>query len=90
MRRLSAALAAKGVDRTLVTEAFSTDDRDSLEERAAARLAQRKRIGPWRKLDRDYDTQKEIAVLARGGFAISLAKRIITGDPEEVQALLEI
>ncbi len=88
MRHIAAALQAKGVDRDLVAEAFATEDRRELEERAAARLAKRKRIGPWRRLDREYDTEKEIAVLARGGFAISLARRIVTGAPEEVQALL--
>jgi len=89
MRRIGAALKAKGVDSAQVMEAFATDDREALEERAAARLAQRKRIGPWRRLDREFDIDKEIATLARGGFAISLARRIVTDDPEEVQALLE-
>jgi regulatory protein len=90
MRRIGAALKAKGVDETLVRQAFATEDRDTLEERAAARLAQRRRIGPWRRPDREHDVDKEIGVLARGGFAISLARRIVTGDPQEIEALLDV
>jgi len=90
MRRIATTLKSKGVDAALVAEAFDTDDRDEIEERAAARLAQRKRIGPWRRPGRDHDVEKEIAMLARGGFAVSLARRIITGDTGEVEALLEI
>jgi regulatory protein len=89
-RRICASLRSKGVDGALVAQAFATHDRDTLEERAAARLAQRKRIGPWRRLDRVVTPEKEIAVLARSGFDISLARRIVTGDPDEVQALLEV
>ncbi|WP_187829676.1 regulatory protein RecX [Labrys sp. KNU-23] len=89
-RRIGAALAAKGVDRALVAEALAAEDRDAAEERAAARLAQRRRIGPWRRADREADIEKEIAVLARGGFAISLARRIVTADPDEIRALLDV
>ena len=74
----------------IVAEAFATDDRQLLEERAAARFAQRKRIGPWRRLGLDPDIEREIAALARGGFDISLARRIVTGDRDEIEALLEI
>lgn len=88
-RRIGAALAAKGVDRALVAQVFAGEDRDLAEERAAARLAQRRRIGPWRRADREFDPEKEIAILARGGFAISLARRIVGADPEEIRALLE-
>jgi regulatory protein len=87
MRRIGAALGAKGVDRTLVAQAFDTDDRDEREEAAALRLAQRKRLGPWRRLDREYDTQKEVAVMARGGFSISLAKRIVGLSVEEAEEI---
>ncbi len=80
---------AKGVDRSIVANAFAREDREAQEERAAARFAQRKRIGPWRPPDRDHDIEKEIGMLARGGFAISLARRVVTADPEEIRALLE-
>lgn len=89
-RRIGAALAAKGVDRALVAQALAGEDRDKVEERAAARLAQRRRIGPWRRADRDAEVEREIAILARGGFAVSLARRIIIADPDEIRALLEI
>lgn len=89
-RRIGAALAAKGVDRTLVAQALAAEDRHVAEERAAARLAQRRRIGPWRRTDRQNDIDKEIAILARGGFAITLARRIVCADPDEIRALLEM
>ncbi|PRH84909.1 RecX family transcriptional regulator [Labrys okinawensis] len=88
-RRIGAALAAKGIDRTLMAQVFAGEDRHDAEERAAARLAQRRRIGPWRREERAFEIEKEIAVLARGGFSISLSRRIITGDPDEIRALLE-
>ena len=88
-RRIGAALAAKGVDRALVAQALGGEDSDTAEEKAAARLAQRRRIGPWRRTEGEADIGREIAILARGGFGISLARRIVTGDPDEIRSLLE-
>ncbi|WP_448952306.1 RecX family transcriptional regulator [Labrys neptuniae] len=87
-RRIGAALLAKGVDRALVAQALAGEDGHDAEERAAARLAQRRRVGPWRRGDRDFDIDKEIAVLVRGGFGLALARRIVSGDPEEIHSLL--
>ncbi|MDQ0392986.1 regulatory protein RecX [Labrys monachus] len=87
VRRIEAALGAKGVDRTLVAEALDADERRRHEEVAAARLARRRRIGPWRRPDREFDPHKEVAVMVRGGFSASLARRIVTAAPEEAESL---
>jgi len=89
MRRIEASLHAKGVDRAEVAAALHTEGRQAHEAAAAARLARRRKIGPWRQPDGAFDLQKEIAVLARGGFAVSLARQIISAEPDEAAALIE-
>jgi regulatory protein len=86
--RIGAALGAKGIDRFLIAAAFDTDGAKESEERSAALFAQRKRIGPWRRPERDYGLRGEVAVLARAGYSVDLARRILTTTPEEAEVLL--
>jgi regulatory protein len=87
-RRIGAALGAKGIDRFLIAVAFDTDDAKVSEERSAALFAKCKRIGPWRRPERDYDLRGEVAVLARAGYSVDLGRRILTTTPEEAEVLL--
>lgn len=79
-RAVAARLAAKGVPRDL---ALRSAEGGEDAERAAARIAaRRKRLGPWRRPDRPFDRQKEIAALARAGFSPALARAVIDGEAE--------
>ena len=82
-RAVAARLAAKGVTRDLAEQAGSNSAED---EMAAARIAaRRKRLGPWSRGDRAANRQKDLAALARAGFAMTIARAIIdsAGDEEE-------
>jgi regulatory protein len=87
-RRIGAALGAKRLDRFLIAAAFDAEDAKESEERSAALFAQRKRIGPWRRPEWDYDLRGEVAVLARAGYLVDLARPILTTTLEEAEVVL--
>jgi regulatory protein len=82
-RAIRAALAAKGVDRSIVDDALNAqfDDPASAERQAAIRYARRRRFGPYRaERDRADRQQKDLAAMARAGFAYGVAKDVIQAD----------
>jgi regulatory protein len=88
-RMIQAKLAAKGV-RTediklalmLLEERFA--DSDLI---AACNYARRRRIGPWRTEDRAPSRERDLAALARQGFAYDLARRVIDApDTAELES----
>ena len=88
-------LRAKGVsaDQTEAAMAeLATDSRESDgdgELAAAARLAQRKRLGPFRpKIARADRRQRDMAALARAGFGYDVARRVI--DAEDTAGLEDL
>ena len=58
------------------------------EWRAAAALARRRKLGPYRLKDRKEKRDRDLAAMARGGFDYQLAKKII--DAVDVDALDEM
>jgi regulatory protein len=73
-------LLRKGVARDEVERAVTAlDERGEGSERAAAAaLIRRKRLGPYRRPeDRAAFAAKDLAALARAGFAIGLAQRLL-------------
>lgn len=56
---------------------------------AAARLARKKRLGPFAKtaLTRELE-QKQLATLARGGFSFDIARRVMRADADALEALI--
>jgi regulatory protein len=96
-RAIAAKLATKGVNRALVENALSeTDTETGLAARpggdlaAAAALARRRRLGPYRLPEaRAEYRQKDLATLARTGFSHAVAERVMRCDgPEELEALV--
>lgn len=80
-RAVAAKLSAKGVGRDLA-ERHSVAAEE--EERAAARVtAKRKRLGPWSRGDRAANRQKDLASLARAGFAMNIARGVIDGAGDD-------
>jgi regulatory protein len=93
-RLMAAKLAAKGVDRDLA-QALLNDDagetRPGGDLAAAAALARRRRMGPYRSPDRQAEfREKDLAAFARTGFSRRVAERILAcPDPASVLDLLE-
>lgn len=91
-QRLQAAgVAADTVDHAMA----SLDDElgasaEKRELKAAARLAQRRRLGPHRTKDREDHRHRDLAALARAGFALAIARKVIdAADPEALAAALD-
>lgn len=80
-RAVAAKLSAKGVERALVSRVVESGDTAEID--AARIAAKRKRIGPWRHPDREFDRQKEMAALARAGFSMTIARAVIDADEED-------
>jgi regulatory protein len=82
-RRIGAALAAKGVDRETIAASLHPEDEDdaAATELAAARaLARRRRLGPHRTGDPAPHRERDLAVLARAGFAYAVARAALEPD----------
>lgn len=80
-RAVAATLTAKGVGRELAEQASSVSDEEELA--AARKAARRKRLGPWSRGDRAASRQKDLAAMARAGFAIAVARAVIDGTDDE-------
>ncbi len=84
-RGATAKLAAKGVPRDVVAAVMEAErdgetEVDS-EEAAAWAYAKRRRLGPYRPLDRRADyRERDLASLARQGFPYGLARRIVEAE----------
>jgi regulatory protein len=80
-RAIGARLAAKGVDHATVAAALDAEDGD--EHAAAHALARRRRLGPYRKGERAPYRERDLAALARAGFAFDVARAVIDGEALE-------
>ena len=60
-----------------VAEAVDLD-----EAAQARRLAQRKRLGPYRPGEREPYRDKDLRAMVRAGFSLGLAKRVVDGEPD--------
>jgi regulatory protein len=81
-------LALKGVDGALIDATLETETEVS-ELAAACALVRRRRLGPLRPApQRAAHRQKDLAALARAGFSLDLARRVLAaGDETELTAL---
>lgn len=77
-RTIRAKLAAKGVARDTLDSAVAVSPEE--EAVAAHALARRRRLGPYRPDDRSAFRQKDLAALARAGFAFDLARSVVDGE----------
>lgn len=79
-RAIRATLARQGLDGDTIDAAFEAEGGDELE--AARRFAQKRRLGAWRRPGAAAD-DKELAKLARAGFSLDVARRVLDEPPEE-------
>lgn len=73
-----------GVDAAAVGLQDTLDALDPLQQ--ATRWAQRRRLGPFRPGDRQGRRDRDIASLARAGFAVDVARAVIDGAPPDGEA----
>jgi len=75
-------LRRKGVDDDTIDHALArlTDEADAPDLAAALRYARKRRIGPYRRVDRETNRERDMAALARKGFAPDLCQRIVDTD----------
>lgn len=87
-------LRMAGVDGDTLDQAMEALDREldtdprTREWQAAVALARRRRLGPFRlQKDRREKRERDLAAMARGGFAYDLARRVI--DAADIDSLQE-
>jgi regulatory protein len=87
------ALRAKGVADDVIEQALaaSGESAPDAEWRAAAALARRRRLGPYRKgATRADNQQRDLAIMARAGFSYPLARAVIgAATPDSLEAELQ-
>jgi regulatory protein len=87
-----ARLFAKGVSRAEIDDTLARFDAESpnAELQAALAFARRRRLGPYRgAATRAANRVKDLAALARGGFSLDTARRILdAASPGEIAAKL--
>lgn len=92
-RAVAARLAQHGVERDLITDAIHAtgEDGEDAELLAAAALARRRRLGPFRPGEPTAASRlKDMAALARAGFDQTTARRVLDcRDAAEVEAVLQ-
>ena len=89
-RGASAKLAAKGLSRDTVETAMEAEreripeaDATAIEAQAAQAYAKRRRLGPFRRPEtRALHRDRDLAALARAGFAYDLARRTVDAEDE--------
>jgi regulatory protein len=82
-------LALKGVESRLIDAALAGEG-DASELAAACALVRRRRLGPLRAAkERAAHRQKDLAALARAGFGLDLARRVLGASDEAALAALE-
>lgn len=88
-RQVRAALQAKGLAKAIIDNLFA-ESSPQLELQAALRLAERKRLGPWRTGEVDaIGKRKELAAFARAGFGYAIAQMIVERDRDELDFEIE-
>jgi len=86
VRVIGSRLAAKGVRAEIFDAALAAlrEEIVDVDFKAAASLARRRRLGPYRMVaERAAAREKDMAALARAGFSYEIARRVIDADNAE-------
>lgn len=88
-RTIREKLATKGIDRDQAAAAVAAVDADvpgDMDLAAATALARRRRLGPFRREDREAHRQRDLAALGRAGFDYETARRVVdAADPDAIE-----
>lgn len=84
-RQIRAKLSARGIAPDRIDRALEMADVEAgTDDTAAAwRLAQRRRLGPYRLSERAEHRQRDLAALARAGYGYDIARQVIDGEAPE-------
>lgn len=86
-KRIQAALHEKGVDSSIIADALAEadgEDGHAAELAAAWRLAQRRRLGPYRPAEKRAELRtRDLASLGRAGFGFATARAVVDADPPD-------
>lgn len=88
-RMTRAKLAAKGVAADDIDTALDTlaETVAAPDLAAACNYARRRRLGPWRRADREGHRERDLAALGRQGFGYDLARKVVdAADADELEA----
>ena len=88
-RLIRTRLMAKGVDAEDIDAALAALDDLTMDTElaAACNYARRRRIGPWRRADREAHREGDLAALGRQGFGYETARKVIeAADTDELLA----
>ena len=85
-RAIRSNLRAKGVKNETIDMVLDEQLKDSpaTEVKAASNYCRRRRLGPWRTVDRKEQREKDIASLGRQGYSVDVALRVIDAVSIEV------
>lgn len=88
-RTIALSLRQKGVEGEIIDTALAAADEteEQPERAAAARLARKRRLGPYRPPDARRDNrERDLATLARAGFSYDVALAVIDAEgPEDLE-----
>ena len=80
-RAISEKLKVKGVDREVIDAALAPTRTPADELGAAATLARRRRLGPYRPAaQRSEHRDRDLAVIGRAGFGYDIARKVILAE----------
>lgn len=86
LRAIRYQLAMKGVPEAAIDAALAAIAEESVnpDRQAAVAYASRRRIGPWRRDNRDTFRDRDLAALARQGFSYDVARWVIEAETPEM------
>ena len=93
LNKINQSLRIKGIDSKYIKQSIDKIKEDQIEPDfvSALKLCKRRRIGPLRpQANRELFYKKDMGILARGGFAFDLSKRVLNLDVDEFNKLLKI
>jgi regulatory protein len=75
-------LAEKGVDGDQIDQVLENleDETGGADIRGAFNFAKRRRLGPWRRSDRESHRDRDMAALGRQGYSFEIVRRIVDAD----------
>jgi regulatory protein len=83
-RAIADRLAQKGIGRETIDDALAPTRTPADELAAAAKLARRRRIGPFRaEAERRDQRERDLATLGRAGFSFDIARKVILAESAE-------
>lgn len=88
-RKIRMTLVQKGVGADEIEAALASlrDEAAEPELAAAVTLARKRRLGPYRRADREGSRERDLAALARAGFSYDTARQVIEAeDAAELEA----